>query len=89
MSRFNLTLEQKIDGWRIFDGDLLLGNLSTRQFRGVVVAGSYRWEPLPRENWAIHWTSPQTNLDMFAEVLTLVHQIEVIEKASQSTVTVS
>ena len=49
--------------WRGWVGGLLLGNVSTKEHRGLYRDGVTQYEDMQRSSWSIHFTSPGMLLD--------------------------
>ena len=65
----HIRYEKLPEGYRVYDGPLLVGILYTSHHRGAIKDGQVLYEPMPRDSWNIHWTSPQVSLPLLEAVL--------------------
>ncbi len=64
-----ITWVKTTEGWTAFDGNYKVCNMGTSSNNGLSRNGVMLREPIPRESWCLHFTSPAVSLVLLAAVL--------------------
>lgn len=66
----NITYDTAVGQLVAFDGPLKIAVIGTHDNRGLMREGVPILEPIGRENWGIHFTSPSVSLEVLEALLT-------------------
>src|SRR5438034_10847089 len=66
---YNITWDSHEGGYTAFNGPVKIAVLGTNHHQGLYRNGVAVYEPIPREQWGLHFTSPSLPVAMIEAIL--------------------
>lgn len=64
-----ITFERCLEGYIVWRGALKVGVLNTKHNQGLMRNGVVIWEPQPRSDWGLYFTSPNMPVALIEAIM--------------------